>query len=140
MMRANRHVIRGTVLLLGALAGCHWGANAKSYEPAMSPVGASVTLRVRGETTDRAGELYAVDSAGVVLKGARLVRVRWNRMGAMDVLKLGGGYDIRADQQVVDAAQRARLGAVSRFPQGLSGELLTRVLARLDQPALDEVQ
>jgi hypothetical protein len=130
---------RAALVLLAMLPACHWGGDPKKFAPALTPAGASVAVRVRGETTDRAGELYAADTAGVVIRGPRLVRIRWQRVAAIDVDRLGKGYDVRPDMPVVDAPHRARLAAVSRFPQGLSGSLLERVLSLIGQPALDEV-
>jgi hypothetical protein len=139
MSRSMRAGPRAAILIVAALAACHWGGDPRKFDPAMSPAGARVAIRVRGETADRLGELYAADSAGVTIRGERLVRVRWQRLAAMDVLKLGRGYDISYDQPVVDAAHRGRLAAVSRFPQGLSGPLLERVLARVSQSAIEEI-
>ena len=105
----------------------------------MTPSGARVIVRLRGESTDRTGELYAVDSVGVTVRGERLVRMRWPRIAAIDVAKLGKGYDVSSDHAEVDAAHRARLAAVSRFPQGLTGALLERVLSRVGQSTLEEM-
>ena len=134
-----RFQLWATLGLSVSLGACHWGAKAKNFEPAMTPAGARVALRVRGERADRLGELYAVDSVGVTLRGERVIRVRWPDVAAMDVLELGKYYDISADLPTVDASHRARLAAVSRFPQGLSGAVLERVLARVGQRAIVDV-
>ena len=135
--RLGRH---GSAALLCVLAACYWGPEGKDFAPAMSPAGVRVAVRVRGETADRVGELYAADTTGLILRAQRLVRVRWADVGSLDVLKLGKGYDVRSRHSGVDAAHQGRLAVVSRFPQGLSEPLLTRVLALLGQPSLDEVR
>lgn len=129
-----------------AAAACHWGTRPDDFPPARSPAGARVAVRVSGERADRVGELYAVDTAGVtilpgarLMPGARLVRIAWPRVRAMDVARLGGEYDVPPGE-TVGAAKRQQLALVSRFPQGLGGELLSRVLARLRQDTLDVVR
>jgi hypothetical protein len=125
---------------LGALAalGCQWGTRPDRLAPALGPEGAQVAVRVTGEARDRVGELYASDSAGVLLFAGRLVRVPWPSVRALDVQGLDGAYDVAPGERP-DAAKRGRLALVSRFPQGLAGELLTRTLAALGQPALEEL-
>jgi len=139
MTAATRFALSLAVALLSATTACHWGSRAEKFPPALLPVGASVSVRVRGESADRTGELYAVDTAGVVVRGARLTRIHWPVLAALDVVGLGQGFDVRSGTTVA-TDQRERLATVSRFPQGLSGELLTRVLARLGQDALEEVR
>jgi hypothetical protein len=85
------------------------------------------------------GELYAVDSAGVLVLAGRLVRVAWPRVAAMDVQGFAGAYDLAPGERP-DAAKRARLALVSRFPQGLSGALLARTLGALSQPDIEEAR
>jgi hypothetical protein len=105
----------------------------------MGPQGARVAIRVRGEGTDRRGELYAVDSIGVIYRGNQLTRVSWPRLEAMDVDQVGSDYDVSFGESV-DAAKRAKLALLSRFPQGLSDNLLRSVLSVLNQSALEEVR
>ena len=124
----------------GALValGCQWGTRPDRLAPAQGPEGAQVAVRVIGEARDRVGELYAVDSAGVLLLAGQLVRVPWPSVRALDVQGLDTRYDVAPGERP-DAAKRGRLALVSRFPQGLAGELLTRTLAALGQPALEEL-
>jgi hypothetical protein len=136
----RRWITRAAIALVATVAACRWGPKGRDFPPAVSPAGARVAVRVRGVSTDRVGELYAADTAGVVVRDDRLARVRWPDVIAMDVLKLGKGYDIRTGHGEIDAAHRARLAAVSRFPQGLTGPLLARVLSLVGQPSIDEVR
>lgn len=96
-------------------------------------------LRVIGEPDDRSGELYAVDSMGVMLRGSRLVFLRWQQLYSLDVAGLRSEYDV-APGEIVSADKRARLALVSRFPQGLSGPLLAHVLALVPQQQLDSLR
>jgi hypothetical protein len=65
------------------------------------------------------------------------VRIPWTRVRELDVSRLGMNYDLYPDE-VITAAKIRRLALVSRFPQGLRGDLLAEVLRKLGQPALVE--
>jgi hypothetical protein len=140
MSAATRLALCAAIVLLPGLTACHWGSRPEKFPPALSPVGARVSLRVRGESADRIGELYAVDSVGVTVHDARLTRIHWPALTTLDVFGLSRRYGVHSGGSTVTGPQRERLAAVSRFPQGLTGELLTRVLARLQQDALVEVR
>jgi hypothetical protein len=129
---------RAAVLLL-ASSGCVWGTRPWNYGPATSPAGAQVAVRVRGESADRVGELYAADSAGVVVRAGRLVRVAWPRVAALDVAGQGDRFDVLWGETVAPATW-GQLALVSRFPQGLQGELLREVLRRAGQDSLEVVR
>ena len=121
------------------LAACQWGTRPANFPPAHSPSGVQVAVRIVAEPVDRVGELYAADTDGVIVRvDSRLVRMAWPKVAAMDVHRMGNGYDV-AGGVVPDSAHIARLAALSRFPQGLSGELLRRVLQRLEQDSVDVV-
>jgi hypothetical protein len=121
------------------LAACNWGVQPKEFVPALGPAGASVAVRVTGETEDRVGEVYAADSAGITILSRQLVRIAWSRVRAVDVDQLGADYDVRPGTSV-DAAKWARIALVSRFPQGMPTALLAHVLAKLEQATLEEVR
>ncbi|MCU0634068.1 MAG: hypothetical protein MUE41_04260 [Gemmatimonadaceae bacterium] len=95
-------------------------------------------MRVVGEARDRVGELYAADSLGLIVREKRLVRVRWEQVGALNVDRLGGDYDVAPGQRA-DEAKRQRLMQVSRFRDGLQGKLLDTVLTALQQTTIDEI-
>lgn len=140
-MRTRTHSTRGRALrhmvpLLALLAACQWGTRPDNFHPANSATGARVAVRIHGETTDRLGELVAADSHGIMLLVPRLTRIAWSQVAAMDVHQMGDGYDLKPGV-APDPAHVARLAALSLFPQGLSGELLRRVLQRLQQDTVD---
>jgi hypothetical protein len=134
----TRFISRSFVVLLCA-AACNWGTRPTDLASAMGPEGARVAVRVRGESSDRVGELYAVDTIGVIVRGSRLTRVSWPRLEAMDVDHAGSDYDVSFGESIT-AAKRARIAPLCRFPQGLSGDLLRSVLSALSQTALEEVR
>jgi hypothetical protein len=127
-------------LLLAVLgsSACDHGVRPENFAPAMGPTGATVTMRVKGEDAAREGELFAADSIGVIVRSGRLLRVRWNDVAQLDVAQLRSEYSI-APNDPLTPAKRARLALVSRFPLGLDGALLARVLATLKQQEIDEV-
>lgn len=112
---------RALILLtvVGATACFNHGITPDEFALARFPDGAQVALRVSGETSDRRGELIAVDSIGLTIREKRLLRVAWSRVAALDVAQLDKDYDIRFGETVTPE-KRARLALVSRFPQGLS--------------------
>jgi hypothetical protein len=138
-MTMNRFMTKAVVLLFAGLSACTYGMRPDDFEPANKPAGARVAVRVQGESSDRRGELFSVDSTGVMIGTDRLVRVRWSRLAAMDVDLLDSPYDISFGERVT-AEKRARIATVSRFPQGLSGELLQRVLAKFTVATLEDIQ
>jgi hypothetical protein len=126
----------GTLVTAGA---CMWGTRPKQFGPAIGPQGVTLAFRLRGESAMRSAELFAVDSLGLIVHGPRLVHVAWERLELVDVRGLGSDYDlVRAG--VPPADRRARLALVSRFPQGLSGDLLSRVLVAVAQRGIEELQ
>ena len=130
---------RLTTLLLagiGLSTACMWGTRPANFPPAKGPQGATVSIRVRGETRVVRGELYAVDSVGVTIAAPRLLLVHWDHLIAMEVERLDSAYDVWRGERVGDR-KKHRLSLVSRFPQGLSGELLARVLQRLGQDTIE---
>ena len=144
--RAMKPMSRATlpsiaILLLVSLAGCNWGTRPQNFSPAQGPQGARVAVRVTNEQSDRLGELLASDSIGLTIldDDRRLTRIAWPRVEALDVSKVGDQYDIRHGEEP-SADKRQRLALLSRFPQGLSGDLLARTLALLRQDALQEIR
>lgn len=129
------------ILLLISLAGCNWGTRPENFLPAQGPQGARVAVRVTNEQSDRLGELLASDSIGITIldDDRRLTRIAWPRVEALDVSKVGDQYDIRHGEKP-SADKRQRLALLSRFPQGLNGDLLAHTLALLRQDALREIR
>ena len=140
--RASRFPVAWTVLVIAmSIAGCNWGTRPQKFSPALGPQGARVAVRVTNEPSDRLGELFASDSVGVTIldDDRHLIRIAWRRVDAMDVSKVGAEYDLRHGEQP-DADKRQRIALLSRFPQGLRGDLLSRTLAALRQDALREIE
>ncbi len=139
MTHSALRIIAGSALL-ATVSACNFGMRPEDFYPATHPMGASIAILAEGETADRVGELAAVDSIGItVLSEKHIARISWRRLVALDVDRLGRDYDVGRGEQV-DAEKRARLKLLSRFPQGISDELLAEILARLGQTSREELR
>ncbi len=126
-----------TILLaFTLLGGCVWGTRPKDVHVAVNPTGARVTLHLRDGSPPRYGELYLVDSAGLVVRDERLVRIPWARIRQVDVMAISHNFDIY-DVARMDPVRERRLRLVSRFPYGLSGPVLAQVLAAVNQDSVE---
>jgi hypothetical protein len=135
--RAAARTALAALALLGA--ACNWGTRPKDFPPARGPEGATVVIQLSDSPAELRGELFAVDSVGVIVRAPRLTRVAWTRVDALSVRQLGADYSVWRRRRPPDAL-RARLARVSRFPQGLAEPLLGRVIALMQQPALEEIR
>ena len=134
-----RKLARAGLLATLALAACNWGTRPGNLEPATGPSGVRIAYRLSGDELDRFAELFAVDSAGMLVLDRKLMHVAWSRVSAMDAYRLDGDYDLRKNEKMLPG-KRAKLALVSRFPQGLTGTMLARVLAELKQDAVEAVK
>lgn len=129
------------VLTAALLAGCtmRHGEWLDTYPPATGPAGLTAQLRLleedRGEMT---GELLAVEDHGfLVLHRDTVVRVHYPRIEGATfpdrrTLRVSGG-------QPPAPAVRDTLRLLSRFPQGVDGNLLRRLLDAYGQDDLVEI-
>ncbi len=111
--------LAAAVLFLGA---CLVGTTGRGYAPAKGPAGATVSLELDGKRVV-SGELLAVeDTALLVLQERRLIRVPAGSIESGKAPKIS----FTGDRLV--AATRERLRLISRYPQGVSPELESRLL------------
>jgi hypothetical protein len=116
-------------LALCALAGCQVGTHARNYQPATGPAGAIVNLELADRSRTR-GELLAVEpDALLLLRIDELTRISLSQIRRGRAPKIG--FDGR-----LAGNTRERLRLVSRFPQGISGELEGRLLQAHGQSAV----
>lgn len=132
-----RRALLVAILALGT-AGCiRIGPRIEQELVATSPAGATVNLRVHGVYTPLTGELFAVDDQGILLRADVLRRIGWFDMTSLKAERLGALFELTPRLTGIRPDQRERFAMVSRFAQGLEGELLQRVLEALEQPAVD---
>jgi hypothetical protein len=145
-LRARLARTGAVIGMCAATGACHWGTRLHKFPPAASASGARVAIRVVGEQSDHLGELYAAPDSGLILgetvelagRPTRLVFVPWNRLSAMDVWRGMAEFDVRPGEPLTPE-KRSRINAISRFPQGLSGDLLQAVLTKLELSTVDRV-
>ena len=127
-MRSSRPWLVSMMLL----AGCSVGTTVKNYAPAKGPAGAQVRLELKGPR-QLAGELLAVeDSSLLVLSAGQFIRVPLRLIQSGTAPKLSFiGADLKRED-------RERLRLISRYPQGVSAELESRLLKAYGQTAVQE--
>ena len=121
--------VRAVAGLSMLAAACLLGTPAGKFEPARGPRGVTAELRLveRGHLQ---GELLAVAESALVVRTSVITVVRYQslRVGVfrqVGTVSFGGRAPANRD--------RERLRRVSRFPQGLSPELLQRLLQAYGQ-------
>jgi len=118
------------------LAACYIGPGIDTFAPARGPRGVAAEVRLRDRGGEVKGELLAVeDSALLVLREQRIVRVplhaiSWARFPQTNVL---------IDRRNLLPAQRDRLRQLSRFPAGVSPDVMARLLVAHGQVEPDLV-
>lgn len=116
--------ILGVVAVALIAAACPVGTPAGRFAPARGPAGVVADLRLveRGRVQ---GELLAVTDSALVIRDSAIALVRYAsiREGAFRQV-VGVAFNRRAPRR----GDQERLRRVSRFPQGLSPELLQRLL------------
>lgn len=118
-----------------ALVGCHMGGRVDRFAPANGPEGVAVALELRRGGRAQ-GELLAVqDTALVVLAQDTVTLVPYGALETGEFSQVEG--ELRGTPPAPDFARRLRL--VSRFPQGLTPDMLARLLAAYGQSALKVV-
>ncbi|GAC1651801.1 MAG: hypothetical protein NVS4B3_13070 [Gemmatimonadaceae bacterium] len=132
IMITSRGVL--ATVCLGLAACFHVGPQATDLAVARGPAGAAVDVRT--ETSAFAGELLALQDDGVILStGSRLALVPYAAIRSLTVLEFGGDYALHGE--VPSAELRARLAAVSRYPQGIDRTLRQRLVSLVGQSELD---
>jgi hypothetical protein len=118
---------------IGPSADFHIGPSAENFPLALRPNGATVTVQTAGQTV--AGELLAVRDDGVViLHGSKLSLVSYSDLRSVKVVDLTD-YSIGAGAP--QPAPRAKLNALSRYPQGISAALQQKLFAQSGQAELE---
>ena len=135
-MRTSAIAAAATAL---ALAACTLGTRPATFEPARSPQGIEARIGYWGPrhtVLALVGELLAVTDSGLVVLSAdrRLVHAHWPVLVSATFRQIGvrlhGG-------DAPDPRARERLRLVSRFPQGLSAELTSRLLSSLGRDRME---
>jgi len=138
------------ILALSLLAGCQVGPMIHEIDESKRPFGANVEIQVsqagRSKTRKCDGELIEARDDGLVVAlrtegGApsRVTFVPWSRIHLVKATEFPGFQAKGTESQSPVSASTARLRIISRFPQGLSAELMGQLLVGYDQAAIDSL-
>ena len=138
------------IAVVVSLGSCHVGPMIDELEASRQPFGAHVEIEISQSGTPRTldyeGELIEVGDDGLVFAtrpndGApsRLIYAPWQRIRSIEATELPGyrytGRGSRSRRS--ETMQEMRI--VSRFPQGLTPELMDELLASFDQVKVDSL-
>ena len=129
MMRCA--LITLAAVLLGA--GCLHGPRLDRFKPAIQPEGIQATIWLRGGEK-LSGELLAAPEDGLIIRANKIVMIPFERIKRGDFaqrksLLIGSG-------RVPHPGKHEQLRLMSRFPQGLDGAVLDRLLEAYGQREL----
>lgn len=120
-------------LIACLVIGCTHGLTTEKFIPARLPEG--VFAAITTQTAQLSGELIALPDEGLVILDQKTLRlvpfnaIRTATFAQVDRIKLSEG-------RPPDGAARKRLQLLSRYPQGLTPELLAALLRGYGQSAL----
>jgi hypothetical protein len=131
--RAHRLIPLLTLAL--AAAGCALGRTAEEFPVARSPEGIRISI-ITDSAHVREAELLAVEDTAllILLADDRIASVPWSVVRSAE---LHGFLSDAPRRNVPSQAMRERWKSVARFPQGLTPELLTRLLDVRGQTSAD---
>lgn len=139
----------GIVLVAALAGGCAYGMTSQKFRPAHDPHG--IETHVTTSNGEIAGELIEIRETGLLLAsetpasnatataGHRLRLVPYAAIRASRFEQLGPGLSI-SDGRTPSDKTRERLRLLSRFPQGLSPELLSQLLKEYGQTELAGIE
>ncbi len=132
-----------------AMAGCSTSVEVKDFKPAQGPQGIQMELSLNGNVIDGDkidGELLAVRGDGVLLNVAdypgsvgaanTVVLIPFWMMDRAKLEQMGSAK-VESQGEEGNEVYLARLRMVSRFPQGLSDELLAKLLTQTGQEKVE---
>jgi hypothetical protein len=137
----------GLSLAAVSLSACHVGPQIKDLDLANNPEGATIEVQVSSAEGQGKlkyeGELLEIRDDGIVFSGASaddaedaLIFVAWSRAARVRATEFGG-YRAEVGRSLewsADTKERFRL--ISRFPQGISPEIMDGLLAAHSQEQL----
>ena len=137
----------GLIFVAVSMSACHVGPQIKDLDLAHNPDGATVEVQVlASEGRDKLkfeGELLEIRSDGIIFSGAaandsadEVIFVAWRRAARVKATKFGG-YSAAIGRSIEWAPEtKERFRLISRFPQGISSELMDSLLVAHRQEQL----
>lgn len=131
----TRATVLFTLVMLACLTnGCRVGMTARNYRPAQDPKG--VTMRVTTAQGQLLGELIEVRDSGIVLlTGQKLRLLPYTAIVSSAADQTPSNYSI-SNRTAPKPDVQEHLRLLSRFPQGLTPELMRELLSAHEQSEL----
>ena len=128
------HYLTALLVLACLMNSCRHGMTAEKFPPAQSPKGA--TVRVTTDQRQFTGELIEVRAAGLVVLTEQILRLLpYNAILSSRIEHANRRYGIKS-RRAPEPEVRDRLRLLSRFPYGLTPELLDELLRAYGQTQL----
>lgn len=136
----SRRLSLGSIAACAALS-CSTGTTVKQFAPARNPGGITLDLRLRvtGARHRFLAELVAVEDTTLIVcdgNAVILVPLRVVRSGTTPA----EGTGIAIGSGALAKSTRQRLTLLARYPQGLSPDMLRRLLAAYRQDSVEVVR
>jgi hypothetical protein len=135
-------IVAGMLLVV---SGCHFGIQAEDFVAAHGPQGVKVEMRLKKGIHVRllAGELLEVREDGFLVnvdnKEARQIQFVHTSVILRAEFAQFDGFGKQAIGAKLDVSLRDKLRVLSRFPQGLSSELLAALLSAQKQTTVENI-
>jgi hypothetical protein len=135
-----RRLPLGPILVCSVLS-CNLGTTVKEFPPARDPGGVALDLRLRvtGPRQRFLAELVAVGDTALIVCDSRaliVVPLRLVRIGSTPA----AGTGITIGSGALSTSTRQRLTLLARYPQGLSDDMLHRLLAAYGQDSVEVIR
>jgi hypothetical protein len=138
------------ILAVFFLGSCHTGPMIHKLEEPKQPFGANVEIEVSKTGTSRSldyeGELIEVSNDGLVFSSrsiagapSKMTFAPWRRIRLVEATELPGIKSKRTGSNSHKPESIEMMRIVSRFPQGLSPDLMEELLASFDQVTIDSL-
>lgn len=127
---------RAGLAIAALLAGCSVGPRASSYPPAQRPEGIVCTIRLRGPDSLLVGELLAAQDSSAVLVVSQEVWLIPYRTVRSTHCRQAGPLPFRTDTYRLQTDAAKMHVQLSRYPLGVSPDLMDALLAAYRQPGV----
>lgn len=137
----------GLIFVAVSMSACHVGPQIKDLDLAHNPEGATVEVQVlASEGRDKLkfeGELLEIRNDGIIFSGAaandsadEVIFVAWSRAARVKATQFGGYSAAIGRSLEWNSETKERFRLISRFPQGISPEMMDSLLVAHRQEQL----
>ena len=137
----------GLIIVAVSVSACHVGPQIKDLDLAHNPDGATVEVQVlASEGRDKLkfeGELLEIRNDGIIFSGAaandsadEVIFVAWSKAARVKATRFGGYSAAIGRSLEWNSETKERFRLISRFPQGISSEIMDSLLVAHRQEQL----